>query len=73
MLYHRPRRTKAYLWLTVRLDSKFSEQTNTCEFRKAVNLAYGQGGLKLEINIPPQHISAKSKGGAYNRRGRKFE
>ena len=49
--------------LTVRLDNKFSEQTNTCEFRKAVNLAYGQGGLKLEINIPPQHISAKSKGG----------
>ena len=49
--------------MTVRLDSKFSEQTNTCEFRKAVNLAYGQGGLKLEINIPPQHISAKSKGG----------
>ena len=36
---------------------------NTCEFRKAVNLAYGQGGLKLEINIPPQHILAKSKGG----------
>ena len=49
--------------MTVRLDSKFSEQTNTCEFRKAVNLAYGQGGLKLEINIPPQHILAKSKGG----------
>ena len=38
-------------------------QTNTCEFRKAVNLAYGQGGLKLEINIPLQHILAKSKGG----------
>ena len=38
-------------------------QTNTCEFRKAVNLAYSQGGLKLEINIPPQHILAKSKGG----------
>jgi len=38
-----------------------------------VNLAYGQGGLKLQINIPPQHILAKSKGGAYNRRGRKFE
>ena len=49
--------------MTIRLDSKFSEQTNTCEFRKAVNLAYGQGGLKLEINIPPQHILAKSKGG----------
>ena len=52
--------------MTVRLDSKFSVQTNTCEFRKAVNLAYGQGGLKLEINIPPQHILAhilaKSKG-----------
>ena len=48
---------------TIRLYSKFSEQTNTCEFRKAVNLAYGQGGLKLEINIPPQHILAKSKGG----------
>ena len=31
--------------------------------QKAVNFAYGQGGLKLEINIPPQHISAKSKGG----------
>ena len=28
-----------------------------------MNLAYGQEGLKLEINIPPQHISAKSKGG----------
>ena len=38
-------------------------QANTCEFRKAVNLAYGQGGLKLEINIPPQHILTKSKGG----------
>ena len=49
--------------MTVRLDSKFSEQINTCEFRKALNLAYGQGGLKLEINIPPQHILAKSKGG----------
>ena len=49
--------------MTVRLDSKYSVQTNTCEFRKAVNLAYGQGGLKLEINIPPQHILAKSKGG----------
>ena len=48
--------------MTVRLDSKYSVQTNTCEFRKAVNLAYGQGGLKLEINIPPQHILAKSKG-----------
>ena len=49
--------------MTVRLDSKFSEQINTCEFRKALNLAYGQGGLKLEINIPPQHILARSKGG----------
>ena len=49
--------------MTVRLDSKFSEEINTCEFRKALNLAYGQGGLKLEINIPPQHILAKSKGG----------
>ena len=38
-------------------------QTNTCEFRKAVNLACGQGGLKLEINIPPQHNLPKSKGG----------
>ena len=28
-----------------------------------MNLAYGQGGLNLEINIPPQHISAKSKRG----------
>ena len=43
--------------------SKFREQRNTCEFRKAVNLACGQGGLKLEINIPPRHILAKSKGG----------
>ena len=59
--------------MTVRLDSKFSEQINTCEFGKALNLAYGQVGLGLEINIPPQHILAKSKGGAYNRRGRKFE
>ena len=49
--------------MTVRLDSKYSVQTNTCEFRKAVNLAYGQGGLKSEINIPPQHILAKIKGG----------
>ena len=59
--------------MTVRLDSKFSVQTNTCEFRKAVNLAYGQEGLKLEINIPPQHILGKSNGGLYNRRGREFE
>ena len=28
-----------------------------------MNLAYGQGGLKLEINIPSQHILAKSKWG----------
>ena len=28
-----------------------------------MNLAYGQGGLKLEINIPRQQILAKSKGG----------
>ena len=28
-----------------------------------MNLAYGQGGLKSEINIPPQQILAKSKGG----------
>ena len=56
--------------MTVRLDSKYSEQTNTCEFRKAVNLAYGQGGgLKLGINIPPQHILAKSKGGLIFERG----
>ena len=27
-----------------------------------MNLAYGQGGLKLEMNIPPQHILAKCKG-----------
>ena len=44
---------------------------NTCEFRKAVKLAYAWSrGLKLEKNIPPQHISAKNKreggGGAYN-------
>ena len=31
--------------MTIRLDSKYSEQTNTREFRKAMNLAYGQGGL----------------------------
>ena len=49
--------------MTVRLDSKYSVQTNTCEFRKVVNLAYGQGEFKLEINIPLQHILAKSKGG----------
>ena len=42
--------------MTIRLDSKFSEQTNTY-------LAYSQGGLKLAINIPPKHILAKSKGG----------
>ena len=31
---------------------------------------YGQGGLKLDINIPPQQIFAEWKGGgAYNRRG----
>ena len=28
-----------------------------------MNLAYGQRRLKLEINLPPQHILAKSKGG----------
>ena len=33
-------------------------------------LLYGQGGHKLEINIPPQQIYANSKGGVYNRRGR---
>ena len=49
--------------LTIRLDSKYSVQRNTCEFRKAVNLAYGQEGLKLEINIPLQHILAKSNRG----------
>ena len=38
-------------------------QTNTCEFRKAVNLAYGQGGLKLEINLPPQHGGLIIEGG----------
>ena len=31
-----------------------------------VNLAYGQGGLKLEINIPPQQ--KVRGGGAYNRK-----
>jgi len=41
----------------------------TCEFRKAVNLVYGEGGLKLEINIPLQHILAKSKGGLIIKRG----
>ena len=43
-------------------QAKYSEQTNTCYFIKAMNLAYCQGGLKLEINIPPQQILAKSKG-----------
>ena len=34
---------------------------------------YGQGGHKLEINIPPQQIFANSKGGgAYNQRGREY-
>ena len=35
----------------------------------------GRGGHKLEINIrvPPKQIYAKSKGGAYNRRGRNVE
>ena len=28
-----------------------------------MNLAYGERGLKLEINISPQDILAKSKGG----------
>ena len=65
-------RMKAY-WLTIRLDSKFSEQTNTCEFRKVVNLAYGQCGLKLEKYTSAAYL-AKSKGGLImNRRGRHFE
>ena len=34
---------------------------------------YGQEGLKLEINVALQQIFAKSKGGAYNRRGCNFE
>ena len=51
--------------MTVRLDSKFSEQTNTCEFRKAIV----KGGLNLEINIPPQHILAKCKGGLIIEKG----
>ena len=49
--------------LMVDCQAKYSVQTNTCEFRKPVNVAYGQRGLKLEINIPPQHILAKIKGG----------
>ena len=49
--------------MTIRLGRKYSEQTNTYEFRKAMNLAYGQGGLKLEINIPLQQIFKKSKVG----------
>ena len=57
------RRTMVYWWLTVRLDSKYSEQINTYEFSKAMNLAFGQGGLKLEINVPSQHILAESMGG----------
>ena len=40
-------------------------QTNTCEFRKAVNLVYGQGGLKLEINIPPSIFYAPISGMPY--------
>ena len=34
-----------------------------------MNLAYGQGGLKLEISILRQHILAKSKGGLINEGG----
>ena len=30
---------------------------------------YGQGGLKLEINIPSQQIHAKRKGGLINEGG----
>ena len=33
----------------------------------------GEGGRKLEINIPLQRICAKRKGGAYKRRGRNIE
>ena len=55
--YHR---LTSYEGVLIRRDSKYSVQTNTCKFRKAVNLAYGQEGFKLEINIPPQHILAKS-------------
>ena len=30
-----------------------------------MNLAFGQGGLKLEINVPSQHILAESMGGGF--------
>ena len=58
-----------YIYISFSYLYKYSEQTNTCEFRKAVNLAYGQEGLKLEINILPQHILAKSKGRLIIERG----
>jgi len=47
-------RTKAYWWLTIGLDSKFivSRQTPASSERQWTAIAYGQGGLKLEINIP---------------------
>ena len=58
--YHRPALYEGVL--TIRLDSKFSEQTNTCEFRKAVKLAYGQGGLNRDKYTSAAYFS-KSKGG----------
>ena len=54
--------------MTVSLDSKYSEQTNTFKFGKAVNLAYGQWGLKSEIIM---YLRNKVKG-AYIRRGREY-
>ena len=53
--------------LTARLDGKYSEQTNTCKFRKAVNLAYGQGGGGLYWDLGNKLLQKVR--GAYNRRG----
>ena len=49
------------------LDSKYSEQTNTCNFRKAVNLAYGQGGGRLYWDLGNKLLQKVR--GAYSRRG----
>ena len=49
----------AYWWLIVRLDSKFSKQTNTCEFRKAVNLGYSQGGAIRDKYTSAAYFSKK--------------
>ena len=55
------------LYRVVRWDLTFLSFVGVAEF------FHSQGGLKLEINIPPQRIHAKRKGGAYKRRGRNIE